>query len=240
MISIICVTNNEEVLNTYLLPSLKRQTVQDYDLVLVNAKEFNLDSAAKALNLGAEKAKGDLLVFCHQDIEFLEDDALEKIEAFAKGNEFGIAGVAGIKKEDRLVYSTVIHGPKRQQAGQRNEGILKVAALDECLLVIKKKNFAGFDDLGATWHFYAVDYAYQSQKRGEKVLAFPLPIYHLSPGWSLDSSYFKTLKVIASKYPEKETILTCIDAFPNGKKLNSFIRVKKLKLFIKRILGFHR
>ena len=79
MFSIICVYNNEDILNSFLLKSLSYQTV-DYDLILIDNRFHDFNSATSALNYGSKKAKGEYLLFCHQDIKFIGKDWLEKTE----------------------------------------------------------------------------------------------------------------------------------------------------------------
>ena len=67
MISIVCVYNNKEILNKYLIKSLESQT-EDYELILLDNTQNKFNSAAKALNNGGRKAKGDYIMFVHQDV----------------------------------------------------------------------------------------------------------------------------------------------------------------------------
>ncbi len=67
--SIVCVYNNVEILNQYLLESLKSQTIL-YELILLDNSCNKYKSAAEALNYGGERAKGRYIMFVHQDIKF--------------------------------------------------------------------------------------------------------------------------------------------------------------------------
>ena len=67
MISIICVFNDKKVLNECLLESLKNQTA-NYELILIDNTNRKFKSASEALNYGAKKAKGNYLMFVHQDM----------------------------------------------------------------------------------------------------------------------------------------------------------------------------
>ena len=68
MISIICIYNNRNILDNYLLKSLERHNT-DYELILVDNTENKFTKAADALNYGAKNAKGEFLMFVHQDID---------------------------------------------------------------------------------------------------------------------------------------------------------------------------
>lgn len=62
----ICVSNNNRILHDYLLKSLSAQKGV-YELIIVDNSIGKWNSAASALNWGARNAKGDLLMFVHQD-----------------------------------------------------------------------------------------------------------------------------------------------------------------------------
>jgi hypothetical protein len=68
MITIVCVYNNQQVLDQYLSKSLNKQNTE-YQMVLVNNTRGNYKSAAKALNYGGSLAHGKYLMFVHQDVE---------------------------------------------------------------------------------------------------------------------------------------------------------------------------
>lgn len=216
MISVICACNNEKLYNEMLLPSVTKQTVKDYEIIKLNAAELGLTGAARTLNYGAEKAKGDLLVFVHQDVELLSDTFFEELIKYSEENDFSIAGVAGVITKEKNVYSSVFMNVTRYQAGIKNTSVRKVDSVDECLFIIKKDKFIGFKDYG-TWHFYAVEYALRSAAAGGSALIFPLEIYHLSPGWSFDASYWQTLKAVGKDFPKLKYIPTTVACFPNNK-----------------------
>lgn len=66
MLSIICVYNDEK----QYFDMVDSINTDDYELVPVNNTAGRFSSASEALNFGAEKANGDVLIFCHQDILF--------------------------------------------------------------------------------------------------------------------------------------------------------------------------
>ena len=54
MISIISIINNDFIAKEFLLSGLSRQNV-NYDLIMINNKEFSYRSAAQAYNEGSAK-----------------------------------------------------------------------------------------------------------------------------------------------------------------------------------------
>lgn len=241
MISIICASNNKEILNNMLIKSLKMQTFNDYELIVIDAKEYNFKSASQTLNYGAIKAKGDILVFIHQDILFLNENCLEQIVKLSNSYEFGIAGVAGTTGKNKFeVSSSVTIGKNHRQAGKKNYSIIEAYTLDECLLIIKKDKFLFFKDYGPTWHFYGVEYSNRSYYANEKVLIFPIEIYHISDAKSLDYSYFNTLKRYAKENKSIKIIRTCCGYFSNNLLLPFYCVYRKLKIWIKKIIKYEK
>jgi hypothetical protein len=114
MISVICVYNDPDSLNKYLLPRLEQQTVP-HEQILLDNSNGKFKSSAEALNYGANKAKGDYLLFVHQDVDLESNSWLGDAEKILdklmhdEENQLGIAGVAGMS----------IHG-KNHQEQKRN------------------------------------------------------------------------------------------------------------------------
>lgn len=237
MISIICPVTNNEILKM-LLNSIKKQDYTNYELIILDSKELNFKSASQTLNYGVSKASGDILLFCHQDIEFLKTNALSKIVEYSSKYDFGIAGVAGRKASDDGCFTSVIMGKDRIAGGKYylNE-IVETDTLDECMFIIKKNKFNGFEDLGDTWHFYSVEYSLRCKKNRQKVLLFPIHIYHLSPGYSLNYNYYDTLYKVGKKYKKDFNIIASPCCYVKNDAFLYFrCLYKKMKLFLKKIL----
>lgn len=237
MISVICPYNNEDILNEMIVKSLEKQTFRDYELIFINTKIKKYKSAAEALNYGASVAKGEYLLFVHQDIEFLEENGLQQLNDFCQSNDFGVAGVAGATGATKYQnHTSVVMGKDRRQAGQKLESIMEAYALDECLMIVKRDKFIGFRDYGQTWHFYGPDISLQMKSANEKVLLFPVWIYHLSAANSLNYSYFNTLLRFAKNHRDEKIIRTCCGYFHNNSILWFYCEYRKFKLFLKKLL----
>ena len=92
MISIICVYNNKEILENYLLKNLSTQSVE-YELILIDNTNGKFKSAAEALNYGGKKANGNYLMFVHQDVDLCSNNTLDYIENILESiSNLGIAG----------------------------------------------------------------------------------------------------------------------------------------------------
>lgn len=94
--SVICVYNNQKILDNWLLTSLESEPDALYESILIDNRENHYSSAAAALNAGAERANGDYYIFVHQDVRLLGDSwfdsALQYLDSL---DDVGIAGVVG-------------------------------------------------------------------------------------------------------------------------------------------------
>jgi len=212
MISIVCVFNNKEILDNFLLKSLKTQSV-DYELILIDNICGKLKSAAEALNEGAEKANGDYLMFVHQDIDLKSNEWLKNTENILDSlDNLGIAGVAGISpwNEDEKTSNIQQGNPPQNISKKRIKTPQMVQTVDECLFIIPRSVFKilKFDqEVCSDWHLYAVDYSLSIKNRGFKVYVIPADIHHSSPGNSMSEQYYLTLKKVLKKHKKHHKVV---------------------------------
>lgn len=220
MISIICVFNNREILESCLLKSLSREK-DEYDLVLVDNTEKAFSSAAAALNYGAEKAKGDYLAFVHQDVVFGAQFSLmhlqTQLDALPSGS---IAGAAGRANKDGVMTS-ITHGNPPVAAGSIFVESPKICqTLDEVFVVVPRETFdkIRFDERICTgWHLYAVDFCLSAGERGYKSFVLPMNLHHRSPGYSMDDTFYEILKKVVSKHKRSfKTIYSTNGVWPTS------------------------
>ena len=195
--------NNEEILNNYLLKSLKNQ-ITNYELILIDNTQKKFESAAEAFNQEGKKAKGKYIIFTHQDVDLSSNIFLNNLEIILDSiSNLGIAGVAG-KSKEKIIVSNIKEGipPKLSGKIQINEPV-KVQTLDECLFIIPKNIFdmVQFDEkVCSGWHLYAVDYSLSVNERGLDVYVVPASIYHKSTGESFSKEYYGILKKLLDKH----------------------------------------
>lgn len=216
MISLICVYNNENILEKQLLNSLENQSLE-YQLILLNNTKHIFESAAKALNYGGEMASGDYLIFIHQDFIFSSEFWLEKsLKILQNLDNLGVAGLAGkkkIKSRSKLyslflnknrIISNLKTGNPSHNIGVPIKEPQKVQTLDECILIVPNTIFDEFkfdEDVCDNWHLYAADYCLTAKKAGYDVYVIPLEGYHESPGYSFsEDQYYSTLKKLIKKH----------------------------------------
>jgi GT2 family glycosyltransferase len=201
MISIICVYNNEWILQNYLLKSLSEQNT-DFELITIDNTENRFKSAAAALNWGGNQAAGDYLMFVHQDVDLCSDSWFDDVEALLDFlPDLGIAGVAGVRergatRKERFrniqnqkplerYRNAITQGPQSLHFGVPILQSEPVQTLDECLVIIPKSVFSvmQFDEATCSdWHLYSVDYCLSVKTRGFGVYVIPKHIYHQSMG----------------------------------------------------------
>jgi len=204
VISIVCVYNNKGILDNYLIESLKNQTM-NYELILIDNTQSQFKSAAKALNYGGRKAKGDYLIFVHQDVMLSSDSWLERAQKIVdKLPNLGIAGIAGKSESKSGVISNIKHSVPPKLAGKiQIKNSTNVQTLDECLVIIpsSKFNILQFDEkVCDDWHLYVVDYCLSIKKLGFDVYVIPIFLYHRSPGYSFSEKYYVTLTKVLKKH----------------------------------------
>jgi len=209
---------------------LEKQRNDHYETILVDNRESQFGSAAKALNSGAERASGEYYMFVHQDVELLSDDWLETAyEHIEPIGNLGIAGVAGLSAvgstRDERGRNVIYHGEQKQRWPMSNEITAPeaVRTLDELLLIIPAQVFAQHkfnENLCDGWHLYGVEYAIRLDNRTRwRPYVLPLPVYHASTGAGWDRvAYFSTLLRIVREYDNLKTVPTTTEDWPADEK----------------------
>jgi hypothetical protein len=248
MISIISIINNDAIAKEFLLSGLSRQNTR-YDLILLDNKDSSYRSAAQAYNEGSAKAKGDYLMFIHQDVLLPCRNWLKEAEnSLSTVSNLGIAGVAGMLQPkfisdfevlarfhflEKLTLSkvwyyqygrgNVFHGrEKKPWIAKCASEVISTSTLDELLLIIPAKVFADskFDETTCdNWHLYGVDYSLSTRKKGRDVCVLPHSVVHLARARNLDEGYFRTLVKLIVKHQTEKIINTTLGPWSTRKKL---------------------
>jgi len=186
LISIITVYNNKSFFEENILATLRNQTAQ-YELIALDNTNKTFRSATIALNHGASKATGDFLMFIHQDMRLLTDDALAQIENHLHTlPDLGAAGVIGVSHAG-ITTGCILN--TYECLGKPFVNPVEVQTLDECMLIIPKKVFQrfSFDEVALEgWHLYGVDYCLTALEAGLRVYVLPVLTHHFSLGTNYD------------------------------------------------------
>lgn len=202
-ISIICVHNNKQQLETALLSSLEKLNI-DYEMVLIDGSNGKYKSCAEALNYGARKSTGDILIFSHQDIFIKCEKELLKFACFIEEQKKGtIVGIAGAKDSMKTNIGNYTSGGNI--CINYIENITKpieVSCIDECFFGMKRSTYNQhpFDEkICDNWHLYAVEQCLFHRNNGDKIYVFPFQIHHLSKG-KINLKYMDGLVMLAKRY----------------------------------------
>lgn len=207
MISLICVYNRRDILEECLLKSLRQQTAQP-ELLLIDNTGRRFASAAQPLNRAAADARGNYLMFAHQDLDLGPPSCLADVESQLTGiPRLGIAGAAGARRSPRgglEVVTNIRHGQPPRPTG--NRGLARpeeVQTIDECLAVVPRSVFGSlrFDEgLRDGYHLYGADYSLAAANMGLSAWVLPLPCWHRSRGIA-DRSLFRAILSLGP-YPD--------------------------------------
>lgn len=185
------------------------------ELIALNNVDGKYRSAASAFNSVLEKnIDTDVMVFCHQDIIFLEG-SIDRIVQVCCEAPNALFGAAGVRNTNNIGNSNRIISRMGQGQGWNYETLAEksiedVFSLDECLIAANKKVFETlrFDEQVCDgWHFYAVELCLQCHVKKIGVKVFDANIVHLSSG-NLNSSFYATEKRIARKYRRQFHIIS--------------------------------
>lgn len=201
-ITIVTVWNKEAVFREFA-EALAQQKGVAYTLLSVDNSENRYPSARAAFNAQIDRIETDYVAFLHQDIRFLDENALADILKWAESQEnLGVAGVAGCPEDQQWeLLSNIVHGAEAVAAGSPIEAPVKVQTVDECLFILRADVFRAYPFSDKTgWHMYAVEQCLELAAAGYENIVVPARIWHLSSGDSLDHTYLYTLEEMIRQY----------------------------------------
>ena len=186
----------------------------DFELVGIH----DAKSLCEAYNRGAARATGEILIFCHDDIELLHNDFGERLlHHLASYDAVGVAGASRLVDADwghaglPFVHGQIVHRPPGQEdylyfaAGLQTPVVENIQALDGVFIGMHRNVWetVHFDE--ATFdgfHVYDIDFTYRAHLAGFH-LAVPMDmlLVHFSTGgydlkWQVDNLKF------LRKFPE--------------------------------------
>ena len=219
MISIVTVVNKPEIYTNGLKKSLEAQTDVEYEIICMDNTNNQYSSIALALNEGIEKTTGEWILFCHPDIEFLQNNELCNIYNTVKNldernKNIGLYGAAGVEdSESNNFISTIFHGNDKSVVPNTTapaEEYASVFTVDACFFLIKKDviNEYKFDEKIKGFHFHTEELCFRLRKNGYKIAVIPMNLWHYSSGASLDYTYYKAARNVMRKYKNEKLVYT--------------------------------
>lgn len=198
MISVVVPFDDRAAFDAMTGASLARQRAA-IELLAIDNTAGVFSSAAHVLNAAAWSARGNWLMFAHQDLVFDGDAWLSDAEAWLQTiGDAAMAGVAGARRsptgQGRDILSNVSDSIPPQRAGHTAiDRAERVQTIDECLFFVRTQLVRDlpFDTVACDgWHLYAVDYSLTLLERGCRVYVLPLDLYHRSGGRRVESRWF--------------------------------------------------
>jgi hypothetical protein len=236
-LSFVTCTNNIVQYTRYVATSLlNNQTTKNYEILPV-LNFGNRYSAAEALNLGMDRARGDIIVACHQDVVFynnwietlfLRIEGIEKLEG-----EWGVLGTAGITKKERAIGRVHNIKGKSQWEGEKRAKFGKIQTADEHCVILRKSSGLRFDEeVFDGFHMYAVDLCLLSLDRGFINYGILCPLTHISKASSMLTGkevFMEYLSLLNKKWRKKfKRIRMPFAVIEKGKILNMSLCFKNI------------
>lgn len=172
-------------------------------------------SMAEALNRGGARARGDWLVFCHDDITFVAHDFAARLKACLEHHDLvGVAGTTRMAGPSITwagaphVHGWITHvrpdGALRPSiAGARTGVIPGAEGLDGVFLAMRRATFERIRFDASTfdgWHGYDLDFSLRAARAGLScAIATDLTLTHASYG-SFDQAYARYARAFCDKH----------------------------------------
>jgi len=247
-ISFISCVNDFDLYNRCIEYSLKKQnTTVEIELLPIDNTRDQW-SVPEALNKSLEKAKGEIIVFCHQDIIFPSwwtKQLLSQINIVGGlCDKWGVLGLAG------CAFDGTSSGHVIDKWGHLYSSPLpiEVQSLDELCIVIRKESGLRFDEDIGGFHFYAADLCLEALCKGLKNFAIDACVKHLGKGLMGENFYF-TQKRLSDKWKRRiapikvmRTPSSVVILQPGLKPLLQFILIKfnlRFKHIIKKMISLN-
>jgi len=191
--TIVCATNDNEVLNKNLLAS---PCIISNDLIL----KLQYSSVSKAYNDAIREANQDVIIFVHQDVYLpitFHDQLNDSIKKL--GNvDWGVLGVAGVKGSQ--IFANVLD--RGNILKSYDERPTEVRTLDELILIIKKYSFnkIKFDEKIPHHHLFGADICLQANQCGMNNYVVDAYCHHNSSLKILPDNYFDSENYMRKKW----------------------------------------
>ena len=162
-LSIVVTYYNIQVLESSLLSCVPHQT----ELIKLDNSNGRWASIAQALNYGIRKAGNDIIICAHQDTRFEESWFADFVEQESRLDNWGTLGITGFDIDRKVHWGSDYNAPR------------KIAFLDECCIILNRKNGLLFDeDSFKSWHRYGIDFCLQCHSSGLGVYLITGPAHH--------------------------------------------------------------
>lgn len=196
------------------------------------------------INVALQKAQGEYLIFCHQDVMFSDDDRetldirLKELED--RDSNWAVCGNAGKTKYGTLKIRITEPRMQNYSIGNFPE---KVISLDENFLILnRKKYFSTSSALLHGFHLYALDLCQNAITLGLSCYVIDFHLLHKSLG-NLNQGYFdierKYKKIQYHRKQVKDFFAVCGHFYVGHSKfLNWLFNIKNILKWRRSYLKF--
>lgn len=158
-ITVVVINPYPEVFKTHLLPCLPPEVEF---IPLENINNIYWKSGAKALNYGIKIASNDIVMCAHPDLTLGEKWFENFVYHEARLKNWGALGIVGWDFKNIVTWGSSVLAP------------YKVQVLDECCVIVNRKNNIWFDETRfPSWHCFAADFCLQCHDKGLNVYVMP-------------------------------------------------------------------
>lgn len=185
------VTHLDEYLEMVTSAKEKGFVGDDVEFLYFDNQNSNTVDGYLGINIALQKAQGEYLIFCHQDLIFFDDDrnkldvCLNELEN--KDNNWAVCGNAGKTKYGTLKIRITEPRMQNYAIGNFPE---QVISLDENFLILNRKNhFTTSSALLNGFHLYALDLCQNAISLGLGCYVIDFHLKHKSAG-NLNQTYF--------------------------------------------------
>lgn len=147
--------------------SLLSYLPQEIEFIKLDNRNNRWKSIAKAFNYGIRKAKNDLIICAHEDVRFGKGWFNDLIQQECRLKNWGALGITGYTKNRRLLWGLNYETPQQ------------IALLDDCCIILNRKNGFLFDEKTfGGWHRYGIDFCFQCHEANLEIYIITGLVYH--------------------------------------------------------------
>jgi hypothetical protein len=212
--SLIAAVNNESVLRDNLLRSPDLAGASDIIL------KRGFPSAGAAYNSALGEARGDILIFAHQDV-YLPPGWISRLEECvwklsASNPAWGVLGVIGVNR-DGVVHGHVYSTGLGRAVGKSFELPVQVHSIDEMVIILRRDSGLQFDPNLPGYHLYGTDICLESWRRGFPCFVIPDFCLHNSNGIRrLPWAFWRSSLYLQSKWSDRLPLTTLCVTIRSG------------------------
>ena len=199
-----------------------------WEYIGINNSDMN-HSLARAYNDGGEQAKGEVIIFVHDDVFFATKNwgkiLLSKFEASAETGLIGVAGTAyfqsihpfWVASKAPFIHGRVIHHTNQLRISRYSaqEWDQPVVAIDGLMMAVRRKVFERhpFDQKTFDgFHFYDLDFSLRVSETSNVIVTQDILVKHLSGG-KFDDVWKEYRDRFRKKYPGNK-VWSCAEGVP--------------------------